>query len=179
MQATALILAVTRETDEANKTAAFDRAVRQSEAQILRIAYRILGNWADAEDVAQDVFIRLHGHGLTFANETALNAWLYRVTVNRSIDRRRSARPTYELPEVSAGASSAEADLLRGEQKRLLMNALASLPPRERAAVVLREIEEVSTAEVAVALGSTEGTVRSQVSRAIARLRTLLAGEGK
>ena len=68
---------------------------------------------------------------------------------------------------------------MRGEQKRLLMNALASLPPKERAAVVLREIEEISTAEVAVALGSTEATVRSQVSRAIARLRTLLTVEGR
>lgn len=179
MQATALILAVTREMDEGAKTAAFDRAVRQSEAQILRIAYRILGNWADAEDVAQDVFIRLHGHGLNFANETALNAWLYRVTVNRSIDRRRSARPTDELPELKTPGESAEADLLRSEQKRFLMSALASLPAKERAAVVLREIEEVSTAEVAVALGSTEGTVRSQVSRAIARLRTMLAGESR
>ena len=120
MQATALVLAVTRETGEAAKVAAFDRAVRQSEAQILRIAYRILGNWADAEDVAQDVFIRLHGHGLNFANETALKAWLYRVAVNRSIDRRRGARPTDELPELMAPGSSAEADLLPGgEQKRL------------------------------------------------------------
>jgi RNA polymerase sigma factor (sigma-70 family) len=59
------------------------------------------------------------------------------------------------------------------------MIALARLPPRERAAVVLREIEGISTAEVAAALGSSEGTVRSQVSKALTRLRVLLNKEGK
>src|SRR5258708_39552913 len=113
MQATALIFEMARVSNDA-----FDQVVRNREAQLLRIAYRVLGNWADAEDVAQEVFIRLHRHGLNFANETAQNAWLYRVTVNRSIDHRRSARPTDELPELKTPGLSAEADLLRGERER-------------------------------------------------------------
>jgi RNA polymerase sigma-70 factor (ECF subfamily) len=179
MQAAALVLAITREADGRSREAAFDEVVRRSEARILRIAYRILGSWADAEDVAQDVFIRLHRHGLSFPDDGSLNSWLYRVTVNRAIDRSRSVRPQDALTEVSSHDPSAETELLRTEQKRLLMAALGTLPPKERAAVVLREIEGISTADVAAALGSSEETVRSQVSRAIARLRKLLNKEGK
>jgi RNA polymerase sigma-70 factor (ECF subfamily) len=172
MQATALIFEMARVSDDA-----FDQVVRHREAQILRIAYRVLGNWADAEDVAQDVFLRLHRHGLDFANEAALGAWLYRVTVNLCVDRSRRARPTDQLPELSTGRPSAETELLRDERKRRLMLALSTLPAKERAAVVLREIEGLSTTEVAEVLGSSEGTVRGQVSKAMARLRELLQKE--
>ncbi len=153
----------------------FEATVRRREAQVLRTAYRVLGNWADAEDVAQEVFVRLHRHGLNFATEAAMGAWIYRVTVNLCLDRARAARPWHELPELRCQDPSAEAAVLREEQKRRLMAALATLPPRERAAVVLREIEGLSTAEVAAALGSAEGTVRSQVSKALEHLRAILS----
>ena len=172
MQATALIFEMARTEDDA-----FGQVVRHREAQLLRIAYRMLGNWADAEDVAQDAFLRLHRHGLDFANEAALGAWLYRVTVNLCFDKNRRVRPTTELPELSSGDPTAEAVLLRDEQKKLLMIALGTLPAKERAAVVLREIEGLATAEVAEILGSSEVTVRGQVSKAMARLRTLMNKE--
>jgi len=172
MQTAALMLAAARES--ANE---FDRIVRAREAQLLRIAYRVLGNWADAEDVVQDAFLRLHRHGMEFADESALNAWLYRVTINRCIDRSRSFTRIAEMPDMPASDFSAEAEAVRAQQKRRLMQAMATLPAKERAAIVLREIEELSTAEVAAILGSTEGTVRSQVSKAITRLRGLLSKE--
>lgn len=56
----------------------FDQVVRERQIRILRTAYRIVGNWANAEDVAQEVFVRLHRHGLGFPNEAALGGWLYR-----------------------------------------------------------------------------------------------------
>jgi RNA polymerase sigma-70 factor (ECF subfamily) len=152
----------------------FVLVVRERETQVLRTAYRILGNWADAEDVTQDVFLRLHRHGLRFANESALGAWIYRVTVNLCIDRSRTAKPAGDMPEAASGDISAEAALIREQQKQRLMSALAALPVRERTAVVLREIEELSTAEVAAALGTTEGTVRSQVANAMSKLRQIL-----
>src|SRR5580658_5754791 len=155
MQASVLIFEIAREADDE-----FDRVVRRREAQLLRVAYRMLGNWADAEDVAQDVFLRLHRHGLDFANEAALGAWLYRVTVNLCVDKSRRARPTTELPELGSGNPTAEAELLRDERRKLLMIALGTLPAKERAAVVLREIEGLATAEVAEILGSSEVTVR-------------------
>jgi RNA polymerase sigma-70 factor (ECF subfamily) len=149
----------------------FDQVVHQREAQVLRTAYRMLGNWADAEDVAQEVFLRLHRHGLGFANEAACGAWLYRVTVNLCIDRSRRVRAMDELPELPSNEVSAEASAIREQQKRQLVAALATLPPRERAAVILREIEGLSSPEVAAILGCTDGTVRSQVSTALSRLR--------
>jgi RNA polymerase sigma-70 factor (ECF subfamily) len=71
---------------------------------------------------------------------------------------------------------SAERALIREQQKQRLMGALAALPVRERTALVLREIEELSTAEVAAALGTSESTVRSQVMKAMAKLRQILGG---
>jgi RNA polymerase sigma-70 factor, ECF subfamily len=153
---------------------AFDEVLRQRETQVLRTAYRILGNWPDAEDVAQETFLKLHRHGLSFSSDAAIGAWLYRVAVNLCLDRHRARRPSAELPELAAEGDSPEANVLGGERKRKLMAALAQLPPKERAAIVLREIEGLSTAEVAEALGSTEGTVRSQITHAMTRLRGML-----
>jgi RNA polymerase sigma-70 factor (ECF subfamily) len=80
------------------------------------------------------------------------------------------------MPDPASGAISAETALIREQQKQHLMSALAALPIRERTALVLREIEELSTAEVAAALGTTESTVRSQVMKAMAKLQSILAG---
>ena len=152
----------------------FEGVLRDREKQVLRTAFRILGNWADAEDVAQEVFLRLHRRGFRFPNDAALGAWIYRVTVNLCIDRSRTAKPAMEVLEAASEDASAEMVLIRQQQKDRLMAALSALPVRERAALVLREIEELSTAEVAEALGTTEGTVRSQVAKAIAKLRLAL-----
>jgi len=155
----------------------FEQVLRQRETQVLRTAFRILGNWADAEDVAQEAFLRLHRHGVDFTNEAVTGAWLYRVTVNLCLDRTRSRRPSQELPDLPSRDRSAEAAVLVEEKKQRLMAALALLPAKERAAVVLREIEGLSTAEVAAALGSSEVTVRSQISKAMVKLRGILNRE--
>jgi RNA polymerase sigma-70 factor, ECF subfamily len=155
----------------------FEEVFRQRETDVLRAAYRILGNWADAEDVAQETFIRLHKHGIDFPSEIALRSWLYRVAVNLCLDRARVRRKFEEVPETLAAVGrSAEASVIREQQKQTLMAALATLPPKERAAIVLREIEGLSTAEVAAILKSTDGTVRSQVANAIGKLRTIVSG---
>jgi RNA polymerase sigma-70 factor (ECF subfamily) len=158
--------------------ASFEQVLRQRETEILRTACRILGNWADAEDVAQEVFLRLHRHGLRFPNDAALRSWLYRVAVNLCLDRTRSSKHFEELPEMASAGSSIEAAIILEQQKRAVMTALRILPPRERAAVVLREIEGLSTAEVAGILGSTDATVRSQVAKAVGKLRAILS-QGK
>lgn len=155
----------------------FEEIVRQRETQILRVAYRILGNWADAEDIAQEALVRLHKHGLAFSNETAMATWLHRVTVNLSIDRIRSPRNRNAqlFDFVAAAGPSPEDVALEDRRKLLLTAALSELPPRERAAIVLREIEGLSTADVARTMGSTETTVRSQISKGMTRLREILS----
>src|SRR5687767_8027770 len=119
--------------------ASFEQILRERETEILRAAFRILGNWADAEDIAQEAFLRLHRHGIEFPNDAALRSWLYRVTVNLCLDRVRAAKPFEELPELASASASAEAAIVLEEQKRAMMAALGRLGARERAAIVLRE----------------------------------------
>jgi RNA polymerase sigma-70 factor (ECF subfamily) len=169
MQSAQLMLDLTRPL-----SGTFDEVVRQRENQVLRTAYRILGNWADAEEVAQETFLRLHRHGMGFASDASLGAWIYRVTVNLCVDRTRRAKSAPIDPDYRDKAATPEAGAIREQQKQQLMNALETLPVKERAAIVLREIEGLSTAEVAAILGSREVTVRSQISKALTRLRARL-----
>ena len=97
--------------------------------------------------------------------------------MNLCLDRTRSSKRWEELPELISADSSIEAAMITEQRKRTLMAALGSLPPRERAAVVLREIEGLSTGEVAAILGSSDSTVRSQVAKAVGRLRSILSQE--
>lgn len=90
----------------------FEQVVRQWETQVLRTAYRILGNWADAEDVAQEAFLRLYRHGINFPSDAALRSWLYRVSVNLCLDRTRSSKRFEELTESVASGASAEAVMI-------------------------------------------------------------------
>lgn len=155
----------------------FDRIVFERESRILATAYRILGNWADAEDITQEVFLRLHRRGVSFPGDAECGAWLYRVAVNLCLDRSRSTRSSQELPDLPSADPSAEAEAIREQEKRRLMAALSELPPRERAALVLREIEGLTTAEVAAVMDSAEATIRSQVAKGMVRLRERLSRE--
>jgi RNA polymerase sigma-70 factor, ECF subfamily len=147
----------------------FESLVAAHERMVLRTAHRLLGRVEDAQDVAQEVFLRL------FRNLDAIEgdpkAWLYRVTVNVCNDQHRRRKPSYELDGNCADpAPSPERAITIEERKRLLMEGLAFLPERERAAVVLRDIEGLSTAEAAGILGVAEVTVRSHVSSARLKL---------
>jgi RNA polymerase sigma-70 factor, ECF subfamily len=152
---------------------AFDQIMRLHEKQVLSTALRLVGNLADAQDIAQDAFLRLYRnlHKLPDALETG--KWLYRVTVNLCNDHFRKRGRTEPLsgPDPVSGARDPELSLLDMERGRLLEMALATLPQKERAAIVLRDVEGLSTREVAGVLGSSEGTVRSQICLARAKLK--------
>ena len=137
---------------------------------MFRTALRLLGHVEDAQDAAQEVFLRLHKYLQRFDDERAFSPWLYRMTVNvcRSIAARRGRDEGISLD--SAGLQvEASPDL--EEERRILRLALRRLPEKERAALVLRDIEGLPTAEVARALGSSEATVRSQVSSARLKIK--------
>lgn len=145
----------------------FERLVQQHQQMVQRVAYRLLGRLEDAQDAAQEVFLRLFRHRSRVGPD--LKAWLYRVTVNVCNDhhRRRKAVVRMEAQEqrpVQDPAPDPERVLAIEERKRLVIEGLGTLPERERAAVVLRDIEGLSTAEVAAILGVEEVTVRSQAS---------------
>lgn len=150
--------------------AAFEGLVRLHERRVFLTALRILGNHADAEDAAQDVFLRLHRSLRRMDPGREPAPWIYRLTVNACRDLAR-ARPPAGSPEEPSAPAGAEEEIGRRERRALVGKALQSLPEKQRAALVLRDIEGLSTREVAQALGSSEATVRSQVSTGRLRVK--------
>jgi RNA polymerase sigma-70 factor, ECF subfamily len=153
--------------------AAFERLMRQHERLVLVTALRLAGNLPDAQDVSQEVFLKLYRNLGKVAGEDRVACWLYRVTVNACHDlrrRRRREHPVEDIGLASGGADPHQA-FAENERSRVLELSLRMLPEKERAALVLRDLEGLSTEEVARALGSSEATVRSQVSKARVKVK--------
>lgn len=143
--------------------------VAAHQQMVLRTAYRLLGRIEDAQDAAQEVFLRL------FRNQANVNgdakAWLYRVTVNVCNDQFRRRKRAVELgPERADPAPDPERVLTLKERQQLIVEGLEMLAERERAYVVLRDIEGLSTAQVAAILDVEEVTVRGQIHSARVKL---------
>src|SRR5690242_10310057 len=139
---------------KAGDMAAFEAILVRHERQVLLTALRLLnGNLEDAKDAAQQVFLRLHRSLGQLDESRHFPSWLYRVTVNvcRDALRSRMRRPTVPLDEAQHRAAVVDSDekLRHSEQMRMIYAALAMLSERERAAVVLRDLEGHSTREVA------------------------------
>ncbi|MGA7234266.1 MAG: sigma-70 family RNA polymerase sigma factor [Bryobacteraceae bacterium] len=149
--------------------AAFELLMRQHERLVLATALRLTGNMEDAKDISQEVFLKLYRNLAKVEAPVALPAWLYRVTVNACHDlrRRRPAFAPVEMAEelVAAGGDP-QASATEAERRRVLELSLRLLPEKERAALVLRDLEGLTTEETARVLGSSEATVRSQISKA-------------
>jgi RNA polymerase sigma-70 factor (ECF subfamily) len=147
----------------------FDDLVALYQQRVLRTAYRLLGRVEDAQDAAQEVFLRLLKNMHRIEGDP--QAWLYRVTVNLCNDHhRRRPRVMDLVADVADRAPNPEQTLTIEDRKRMLMEGLQTLAARERAAVVLRDIEGLSTREVAAILHVEEVTVRSQISTARLKL---------
>jgi RNA polymerase sigma-70 factor (ECF subfamily) len=135
-----------------------------------------LGNEDDAADVAQEVLLKLYRNLASVDEDRELAPWLYRVTVNSANDLLRQRRPSGSVDDVLviSSAPTPEQELAAAQRRQVAKRALTLLPAKERAAVVLRDIEGLSTAEVASALGTTETTVRSQISSARVKLKRIV-----
>jgi RNA polymerase sigma-70 factor (ECF subfamily) len=158
-------------TDAGDRAAVFESLLRRHEQMVLRIAYRMLGNRDDAEDAAQEVFLRLHRHLDRIDLEGAVQSWLYKTVMNVCYDQIRRRRPSQPVDFDVAQPPSQLSGMLGEERRQLLAEALLRLPERERAAVVLREIEGLETREAAAILGVNEVTVRTQVASARGKLK--------
>lgn len=138
---------------------------------LLRTAYLLTGNRADAEDLLQTSLAKTYLAWDRIREREALDGYVRRVMVNTQTSfwrrRRIDERPTEELPEVAGRDATADLDL-----HDALWRALAGLPRKQRAAVVLRYYEDLSEAESAQALGVSVGAVKSATSRALAKLRS-------
>jgi RNA polymerase sigma-70 factor, ECF subfamily len=168
------IEAATLEAAKTGDLAAFEMLMRQYERLVLVTALRLMGNLPDAQDVSQEVFLKLYRNLPKVDAAQSIAGWLYRVTVNAGRDLQRRKRPEWsvELAEdLPAGGMDPQQAATGAERRRVLEMSLRMLPEKERAALVLRDLEGLSTEEVARVLGSSEATVRSQISKARVKVR--------
>jgi RNA polymerase sigma-70 factor (ECF subfamily) len=164
---------------------AFDELVEAKREQIVRIAYQVTGDLADAQDVAQTVLLRLWQVLRRYDPGRRFDTWLYRITVNAAIDQLRSSGPKGWLQPLpadtdtlgAAGGATAEERIDRKLVQRAFLRLAARLAPKQRAVFVLREIEGLDTATIATTLGVRESTVRNHLLHARRILRDGLERE--
>jgi RNA polymerase sigma-70 factor (ECF subfamily) len=153
----------------------FPRLVREHQAMVYSLAWRILGNVDDAEEVAQEVFCKLFQNGWKLETERHVLFWLRQVAARQALDawRRRKLRPRVGLEEVPEPVVKAPAAEPWREAR--LRQAMTKLPAMQRAVVTLRYQEGMEPREIAAAVGRPVFTVKSQLQRGLRRLREELA----
>lgn len=166
--------------DQAGHAALFEELLKVYAPMVLRTAQRLLLSEADAEDAAQEVFLKLLRVAAKVDRARDPRPWLYRITVNVCHDLRRKRPLAMELEnaaEPAAGGPTPEEQWSLEERRRMLFNALSALSEREREAIVLRDLEGLTTAEVGEAMGTTEATVRSQIAMGRMKLKEHIASQ--
>jgi RNA polymerase sigma-70 factor (ECF subfamily) len=170
---------------KAGDQAAYAKLVEDNATAIYRLALRMMGNEADAEDVLQETFLSAFKSIDRFEGRSSLSTWLYRIASNAALMRLRRNEPEQvsvdEPVERDDGEMMPrqffdfcclpEEDLLREEAREQMKQAIDDLPPTLRSVFVLRDIEGLSTAETAEALDLSESAVKSRLMRARLKLR--------
>ncbi len=162
--------------------AAFDQIMIRYQRTVISTAWRLLGNREDARDAAQEVFLRVYKYLARFKPGEDFAGWLYRITVNVCNDIRRKRKQTCQVSSIDddevesklehlSGGPDAESSAILSQQRAIIADALDTLTEKERAAVVLRDLEGLSTEEVARVLGSSHSTVRSHISYGRAKIK--------
>jgi RNA polymerase sigma-70 factor (ECF subfamily) len=168
----------------AGDAAAFQALVERHRSMVYRVAYQFSGNHHDAEDIAQEVFVKVYRSLDRFRQDAQLSSWMYRIVMNACIDHRRrqfsaGAAPFGEeaeqkmlnTPEETPGP---EERAYAGELGAVLESAIAELPKGQRIVFVMRHHQGLKLCEIAEALGLAEGTVKRQLHAAVHRLRQAL-----
>ena len=167
---------------------AFEELVKQNERRVLRVLRSVTGSLEDAEDGAQRVFLKAYERLGTFQEAASFSTWLTRIAINEGIERVRSRKPVESLeafdPEgeeafrprhFQAWTDDPETAYARTELKDLIEKEMARLPERYRIAVLLRDVEQMSTSEAAQALGLAVPTLKTHLLRGRMMLREALA----
>jgi len=152
--------------------------VRDYSGLLYRVALSLVRNTAEAEDIVQDVFLRVLQRETELVRVAEIRPWLVRITWNLAIDRRRKVRPDQMEDLFLAELASREAPTDRlfedAQRMRQVLHAIERLPKYERQALLLSAMQELSNAEIAAVMGKSESGVRSLIFRARARLRERL-----
>ncbi len=163
----------------AGDAAAFQRIVDATSARLVRLAARMLGNVIDAEDVVQEAYVKAYRALMTdeFDGRANVSTWLYRIVSNQAIDAMRSRK---RRPQPTDTADESISDLASAEQKLALAELedwMSDLPADQRAALVLKAVEGLTSPEIAEALQCSEGAVEQRLVRARAALRKRSEGQ--
>jgi RNA polymerase sigma-70 factor (ECF subfamily) len=169
---------------------AFEYFVKTYQKRITRFVFTLLRDPSEADCVAQDVFVKAFRALAEFKGEAAFETWVTRIAINTVRDRIRRRRPVVSFSELRdlddddgpeippaldpADGTSPERDLLSGDIRRRIADALVTLSPRQRAIFVMKHYEEKSIAEIVESTGLDEGTIKSHLFRAARKLRVCL-----
>jgi RNA polymerase sigma-70 factor (ECF subfamily) len=155
---------------------AFAELVRRHRSFVMALVYRLCGDAAQAEDIAQDAFLRVWQALPSFRGQAAFRTWLYRVASNVAIEQLRHAKRTVDIESIPVAAQDTPEDTaMRTEQFRVVREAILRLPLQSRLVLILREYEGLSYKEIASALDIPIGTVMSRLNYARQRLHRDLA----
>ena len=164
----------------------FRTLVERHSRNVFRLAYRMTGNQADAEDVVQETFLRAYRQLATYETRSSFSTWLYRIAANYSLDMIRSKRRQVEqqAPETTTGSdlfdqlpSEAPAQdrlLMSAEVKRRFDRAMHELSDRERAAFQMRHFEGMSIEQIGAVLNLADSATKNSIFRAVRKLRGAL-----
>lgn len=164
--------------------AAFHLLVDRHRSRVYRVAYQFAGNHHDAEDIAQEVFIKVYRSLDRFRQDAQLSSWMYRITMNACIDHKRRHSPSGAAPfgeeaelkmlNTPEEAPGPEERAYAGELGGVLEQEIQRLPPGQRVVFIMRHHQGLKLGEIADALGLAEGTVKRQLHAAVHRLRQAL-----
>lgn len=160
---------------------AFDVVVERHRRAVYQLCYRFVGNHEDASDLSQDVFLRAYRGLRHFRGGSSLATWLYRISVNVCLNRVSVKKPQTEPIEAQQHADTRNESpperLMSAERAARVRAAIAQLPRKQRAALILRMYHEMSHQEIAEVVGSSVGAVKANVFHALQNLKKRLAGE--
>jgi RNA polymerase sigma-70 factor (ECF subfamily) len=159
--------------------------VTEYSATLYRVAYSVMRNGAEAEDAVQEAFLRVLKHRNKLGEIRDLRVWLIRITWNVVLDRKRRGKTRPENDDIADFARvlpsadrRVDEEIISSQEHARILALIDRLPSKERQALLLSAVEELTTAQIASALGTTESSVRSRIFRARRELSALLEKEG-
>jgi len=159
--------------------------VAEYSATLYRVAYSVMRNGAEAEDAVQEAFLRVLKHRNKLGEIRDVRVWLIRITWNVVLDRKRRGKTRPENDDIADFARvlpsadrRVDEEIISSQEHARILALIDRLPPKERQALLLSAVEELTTAQIASALGTTESSVRSRIFRARRELSALLEKEG-
>ncbi len=158
--------------------AAFEQIMINSQQRVISLTWRILGNQEDARDATQEVFLRVYKYLNRYNPEQDFFGWLYRITVNVCRDIERKRRRNADQLSTAAGefeevctSENQEDQAYLAQRREMIKRAIADLPVKERMSLVLRDLEGLTTEEVASIMNTRPATIRVQISSARAKIK--------